>query len=64
MYFLVIAFLLQLDTLKPVFIDPPTDHATCQAKAQSMNANDPGLRSEEGQKTGAGYVCLKMEYAV
>ena len=64
MYYLVLLALLQLDTVVPAFVAAPTDQATCQAKAQSLNANDPGLRSEAGQQAGAGYVCLKMEYAV
>lgn len=61
-YILALAFLHVADAA-PRLLEPHTSRDACMVAAEQHNKADDGLRTEQGKKLGAEFVCLKIERA-
>ena len=57
-YFLALALVFQMDSKPPVMVAPYKGQEACMVEAEHRNQKLP----DQFKKSGAMYVCLKVEY--
>jgi hypothetical protein len=58
-YILAIAFLMDMETVKPYIVSPQKSKESCMVEAQEKNNKERDFLKSLGQ--GAEFVCLKIE---
>lgn len=65
MYILALAFLMQMDSIKPIIMEkPPTGQEECFDAARKLMDEDYRIKTDEMRQAGASYICLKVTYPV